>query len=164
MGIKAELIVCGCVPPRSVTHAALKVIPFLDKKDAQQARELEKLYSMTDFLILPTRADCAPNVFREASAFGLPVMTSDTGGIADVVHNGENGYILPFGARGEAFASIIADLYRDEQRYREMMYSSRAAYDERLNWDTWGNRVRDILVQEIGKADHTVAITSLERQ
>ena len=148
MGIKAELTVCGCVPPRGVTHASLRVIPFLSKNDEQQRQELEKLYMMADFFILPTRAEAFGLVLAEANAFGLPVITSETGGVTAVIHDGENGYVLPLEARGEAFATIIADLYRDEDRYHQLVLSSRAAFEERLNWDVWGKAVNAIL-QEI---------------
>ncbi|MFL5587625.1 MAG: glycosyltransferase family 4 protein [Ktedonobacteraceae bacterium] len=148
MGIQAELIVCGSTPPPGITHERLAVIPYLDKNDERQAREIEKLYTLSDFLILPTRADCAPNVFKEANAFGLPVITTDTGGVADVVRNGENGYVLPFEVRGNAYARVIAELYQDEQRYRQLAQSSRAVFDERLNWDAWGKAVHAIM-QEV---------------
>ncbi len=147
-GIQTELIVCGSTPPSDIAHERLTVIPYLDKNDERQAREIEKLYTMSDFLILPTRVDCAPNVFKEANAFGLPIITADTGGVADLVRDGENGYVLPFEARGEAYARVIAELYRDEPRYQQMVQSSRAAYDERLNWDTWAKAVYKIM-QEV---------------
>ena len=148
MGIQAELIVCGSMPPPGIAHERMTVIPYLDKNDERQAREIEELYTMSDFLILPTRADCAPNVFKEANAFGLPVITTDTGGVADVVRDGENGYVLPFEARGNAYARVIAELYQDEQRYWQLAQSSRAAFDERLNWDAWGKAVHAIM-QEV---------------
>ena len=148
MGIETELIVCGTPPPPGITHERMTVIPYLDKDDERQAREIEKLYAMADFLILPARADCAPNVFREANAFGLPVITADTGGISSIICNGENGYMLPLAGRGRNYADLIANVYHDEQRYLRLVQSSRLAFEERLNWDVWGRRVHDILVKE----------------
>ena len=145
MGIQAKLTVCGTTPPPGIAHEHMTVIPYLDKNDEQQAGEIEKLYAMSDFLILPTRADCVPFVLGEAYAFGVPVIIADTGGIADVVRNGENGYVLPYEARGEAYARVIAELYRDEQRYRQLVQSSRATFETYLNWDVWGMTVKNIL-------------------
>ena len=145
LGIATELIVCGSTPPPDVAHERMKVIPYLDKNDERQAREIEKLYAQSDFLLLPTRADCAPNVFKEANAFGLPAITAATGGVADIVRDGENGYALPYEARGDAYALLIADLWRDESRYHQLAQSSRAAYDERLSWDAWAKAVREML-------------------
>ena len=138
MGIQAELTVCGCVPPGKYTHRRMKVIPYLDKNDPVQYHELEQLYLKSDFLLLPTRNECFGLVFCEANAFGLPVITTRTGGVPEVVRDGENGFLLPVSARGRAYAETIAGLYRDEQKYAQLVQSSRAAFDERLNWDTWG--------------------------
>lgn len=145
MGIEAELTVCGCVPPTNITHPSLTVIPFLDKNDERQVHEIEKLYIMSDFLILPTRMEAFGVVFCEAGAFGLPIITTHTGGVPEVVKDSENGFLLPLNARGAAYAEVIAKIYRDEQRYAQMVRSGRAAFDERLNWDAWGMAVKDIL-------------------
>jgi glycosyltransferase involved in cell wall biosynthesis len=145
LGIQAELIVCGCVPPTSFSHERMKVIPFLDKNDETQRKELENLFMTSDFLLLPTRSECYGVVFCEASSYGLPSITTNTGGVSGVIKDGENGFMLPHDARGSAYAEVIAQLYRDEQRYYELVKSSRAAYDERLNWDAWGIAVKRII-------------------
>jgi glycosyltransferase involved in cell wall biosynthesis len=77
----------------------------------------------------------------------MPAITTNTGGVAYVVRDGENGYILPFEARGEAYARVIAGLYQDEQRYLRLVQSSRAAFEERLNWDTWATTVNMLIVE-----------------
>lgn len=152
MGIPAELILCGTTPPAGLVHERMTIIPFLDKNDERQSQEIEKLYAQSDFLLLPTRADCAPNVFKEANAFGVPVITADTGGVSDVVRDGENGYVLPYSARGSEYARLIASIYLDDSRYYELVKSSRAAFDARLSWDAWGKAVRKIVQQVVSPA------------
>lgn len=145
MGIQAELIVCGCTPPGSFIHERLKVIPYLDKKDETQRKELEKLFATSDFLLLPTRSECYGMVFCEASAYGLPSITTDTGGVCGAVTNGENGFMLPLDARGKEYAEVIAKIYSDDQLYAELVLSSRAVFENRLNWDAWGISVKRLL-------------------
>lgn len=149
MGIPSELIVCGCVPPASYRHPHMKIIPFLDKNDPAQNQEFEQLYLSSHFLLLPTRNECFGIVFCEANAFGLPVIATATGGTPETVKDGENGFLLPFAARGDAYASIIADLFHDEQRYSAMVQSSRAAFENRLNWDAWGISVATYITEMI---------------
>ena len=156
MGIEAELTVCGCVPPTGITHPSLTVIPFLDKNDERQVREIEKLYAMADFLILPTRSEAFGIAFCEAGAFGLPVITTHTGGVPEVVRDGENGVLLPLDARGSVYAEVIAKIYQDDQRYTQMVRSGRAAFDERLNWDAWGMAVKDILNGMLAQTNATL--------
>src|SRR5260370_21113533 len=94
-GIQAELIICGCIPPKAFSHERMRIIPYLNRKDPVQRRELEMLYETADFFLLPTRADCTPMVFCEASSFGLPIIAPDIGGVHEIIRDGENGFLLP---------------------------------------------------------------------
>jgi glycosyltransferase involved in cell wall biosynthesis len=145
MGIASELIICGTTPPTPMSHPHITFLPFLDKNNEQQRKQLEQLYLTSDFFLFPTRNECFGIVSGEANAYGLPVITTDTGGVPEVVRNGDNGFLLPLSARGDAYASIIASLYQDDQRYAELSLSSRTAFEQRLNWDSWGRTVNHLL-------------------
>lgn len=149
MGVRAELTICGCVPPHNFSHKNMKVIKFLDKNDLKQGRELANLLMSSDFLLLPTRSECYGIVFCEANAFGLPVITTDTGGVSTIIKNGENGFMLPITARGDEYARIIKELYEDDDRYYKLVRSSRQAYDERLNWDIWAKEVKRLIDEKL---------------
>jgi glycosyltransferase involved in cell wall biosynthesis len=151
MGIQAELIICGSTPPSRFSHRRMKVIPFLDKNDERQRKQLEKLYAMSDFLLVPTRCEAYGLVFCEAGAFGLPCIATDTGGVSEVIRDGENGFVLPYDAGGAEYAQVIAGIYRDDQRYAELVKSSRAAFENQLNWDTWGVAVKNLIAELIGR-------------
>jgi glycosyltransferase involved in cell wall biosynthesis len=145
IGIEAQLVICGSTPPSHVSHERIGVIPFLDQRDRRQRAQLEELYATSDFLILPTRRDCFPHVFCEASAFGLPSLTSNTGAVSEAVRDGENGYVLPYDASGWDYARLIAEVYRDKQRYEALVASSRAAYESRMNWEVWAMSIKRVL-------------------
>jgi glycosyltransferase involved in cell wall biosynthesis len=149
MGIQAELIVCGCVPPTSFSHERMRIIPFLDRRDERQYQELQNLFMTANFFLLPTRRDLFGFVFSEASAFGLPAIATDTGGVSAAIKDGENGFLLPLSAGGSEYAKVIARIYRDKQRYAELVRSSRTAFDERLNWDIWAIEVNKIIGEMI---------------
>jgi glycosyltransferase involved in cell wall biosynthesis len=149
MGIMAELTICGCTPPKQFVHERMHIIPFLDKHDPEHYNRLVQLYLEADFLLLPTRYDCTPIVFGEANAYGLPVITTQTGGVSEVVRDGENGFVLPLDAHGDEYAKVIASVYQDDERYTRLVCTSRAAYDERLNWDAWGKSMNTILSEMV---------------
>lgn len=137
-GVKAHLTVCGTTPPGGLSHERMRTIPFLDKSDALQRQELVDLFLKSDFLLLPTRSECFGVVFCEASAFGLPIITTDTGGVAGAVRDGDNGILLPESARGAQYAEVIRELHEDPRRYGELVRGGRDAFEDRLNWDAWG--------------------------
>lgn len=143
-GIPARLIVCGCIPPASFSHPYLEVIPFLNKNKPEDHDRFVQLLSTIHFLILPTRADCSLLVACESNAYGVPAISTDTGGVSDVVKDGVNGYCLPYEAGGDQYGRLIAELYQDKQRYHALIASSRQRYEEELNWDKWAERFREI--------------------
>jgi glycosyltransferase involved in cell wall biosynthesis len=145
LGIDAELTVVGCTPPAGVHHQRLRVVPFLDKSVDRERDELERLYRTSHFLLLPTRNEAYGIVFCEASAYALPVVSTDTGGVSGVVRHDETGFLLPQHARGDAYADALASIYRDRARYRSMVLASREAFEARLNWDSWGRSVSQII-------------------
>jgi len=147
MGIDTDLIICGSIPPASISHPNMTVIPFLDKNDDHQRHELEMLYQKADFLIVPSRQEAFGIVFCEASAYGIPSLTASTGGTSDAVYNGKNGFILPYDARGQAYAEIIAEIYGDDSRYSQLVKSSRRVFEDLLNWNHWGTSVQQLLLQ-----------------
>ena len=146
MGIDAELTICGEPPPDGQPlPASVKVMGMLDKSRPKQSERLLRSFRESHFFVLPTRADCTPIACSEACAFGLPVMTTDTGGLPTIVENGVNGFRLPRTASGTHFAEKIAEIWRDAPRYRSLVESTRKRYDEHLNWDTWATRMIEIL-------------------
>lgn len=67
---------------------------------------LRKLYQSCDLLVLPTLADCFSIAALEAMACGLPVIISRTGGVPEIVIDGETGILVPPG-RGDSLLAAI---------------------------------------------------------
>jgi glycosyltransferase involved in cell wall biosynthesis len=149
-GLDAELVVCGCSPPDGWSSEDARIVPFLDKNDPAQRRQLSTLLAESAFLFVPTRADCFPIVFCEASAYGLPVVATAVGGVPEAVRDGENGLLLCAEAQPEAYADAIEAAFRDEARYERLIASTRRAFDERLNWDAWGRDIAEAMRALLG--------------
>lgn len=142
-GYDVKLKVVGCVPPQSAE--LMEVIPFLDKNKPADYQRLKDILASSDFLFVPTRAECYGIVFCEASAYGLPSITTATGGVTSIVKEGVNGYALPTDATAAAYADTIEPLLRDPERMRQLQQSSRKRYEESLTWALWQNQLHEIL-------------------
>lgn len=59
--------------------------------------EVSVYLSAANIFVLPTRFEGWPNVFFEAMSCGLPVVTTDICGNSEIVTQGENGFLVPFG-------------------------------------------------------------------
>ncbi len=71
-------------------------------------RNIEKYYAASDIFVLPTLYDAFANVCLEAMACGLPVITTDFNGVADLILDSENGYIIKTQKADELAARIKA--------------------------------------------------------
>ncbi len=145
LGIPAALTIVGCRPPKGFSHPNLRVFPFLNKNVEHEREQLNRLYREASFFILPTRSECFSIALCEANSFGLPVVSTETGGLPELVRSGVNGFLLPLEARGDQYASKISEIYSDRVLYQALRESSRGQFESRLNWDAWGERVKDIL-------------------
>ncbi len=145
MGIDSELVFLGCVPPAGFDHEKMQVIPFLNKNIPEEQQKFSQLLLNSHFLLFPTRADCSPFVICEANAFGLPVITTDVGGIPTIIQNGKNGYTLPLDASGEDYANLIAQNLSDSSHYQQLVLASRQEYETRLNWARWADSVSPLI-------------------
>lgn len=143
-GIKARLTICGCEPPAGVSHPYMDVIPFLNKNLPEHHARFTELLSSVHFLLVPTRADCSLLVACEANAYGVPAITTETGGVPGIVHDGINGYCVPYSAEGWMYATLIAELFADKEKYHELIKSSRDRFENELNWDKWAENVKEL--------------------
>jgi len=60
---------------------------------AAAQQDVKPFYAMSDALVLPTLYDPFPNVVLEAMACGLPVITSNKSGAAEILKEGESGFV-----------------------------------------------------------------------
>ncbi len=151
-GLNPHLHIIGCVPPHDLSiEKNITITPFIDKNNSEGSRQLHNIFLQTDFLLLPTRAECAGIVFSEASAYGIPSITTDTGGVRTYVQDGVNGFALPLQAGAEIYTEKISRLLAEKETLQRLKLSARKLYDEHLNWDQWGRQFQQIaerLVQE----------------
>jgi len=151
-GLPCELTIVGCkIPPQVKVPAQVKTVGFVEKFSEAGAKIMEKLYAESHFFLLPTRADCTPHVFSEANCYGLPVLTTATGGIPSIVENGVNGFCIPMGEDllPQLARNVLATMSSAEA-YRALARSSRREYVDRLNWTTSGRQTRELIMSCLG--------------
>jgi glycosyltransferase involved in cell wall biosynthesis len=150
-GVNVELTVCGCNPPES-RHPNMIVIPFLNKNNEADLNRLYQIMMDSHFLMVPSRSDCTPIVFCEANAFGMPVLTTDIGGITSVIRDGVNGHTFSLDAPFADYSQLILSYFNKSLDYASIVKSSREYYDSNLNWDKWGTSLNDIITELVYKS------------
>ena len=147
-GTPAKLVIIGAQPKLSpVEQAVCELVGPINKSDDNQLAKMKRCFLEAHFLILPTKADITPIVMSEGAFFGLPTVASDIFGIPDVVADNVSGKLFPVGTSAHLYADWIAGASRDKDRYRELALAARRIYNERLNQQSVGRRLAEILRQ-----------------
>jgi glycosyltransferase involved in cell wall biosynthesis len=145
-GLPSSLTVIGCRPDLGREGAeGVRVRGFLRKGGAQWRSD----WLASDFLLLPTRADCTPVVFSEAASFGVPVLTTAVGGTSSVVRDGVTGFLFAPGAPPGEIADRILRSKRDGAAYALLARSARREYEQRLNWPRATAAIVDLLAEAV---------------
>jgi glycosyltransferase involved in cell wall biosynthesis len=91
--------------------------------------QIEQVYAEADVFCLPTSAEGMPNALLEAMGCGLPVVTTDLPGTADIVRNDVEGFLLPQATDQELatrIAGCLVQYSRDPALYRRHSQAARA--------------------------------------
>ena len=94
--------------------------------------EIKWPLSAADVFVLSTSNEGWANVFLEAMACCLPVVTTDVGGNAEVVSKPELGTIVPFGERMALRDALQAALSQEWDRDLIRAYAEENAWDNRI--------------------------------
>src|SRR6266404_565166 len=109
-----RLTVAGCIVPETqvrkyfsaATQSALTVLPFVSRS------EIAHLYAEHEIFVLPSLMEGMPLVLLEAMASGLPVITSESCGMTDLVEDSHDGlFVIP--GNTDSLVSAILRLCQD---------------------------------------------------
>ena len=145
-GIKSNLFITGIsnLPSQYKNLPYIKNLGFFNKNNPEEYQFYIKIISNSHILLLPTKAECAGIIFSEASAYGLPIFTYNTGGIGNYVIDGINGYKLPLHSNEIDFTNTIITCIKHNE-LEKLHYGGINLYHSTLNWKTWANRFKEIM-------------------
>jgi glycosyltransferase involved in cell wall biosynthesis len=95
----------------------------------QPHEELYKWLSAADVFSLVTSNEGWANVFLEAMACGLPVVTTDVGGNPEVIINDDLGFLIKLGDEEQLTKAIADALGKRWDRERIISYAKRNSWD-----------------------------------
>lgn len=92
---------------------------------------------------MPSRTDSFGITYLEAWLYGIPVIAARTWGVMDVVTNGEDGFVVPFGDDAE-LARAMMQLIDHPAQAKEMGIRGRDKVYRNHTWDQKNRKVSDI--------------------
>lgn len=99
-------------------------------------------YQNADVFVMPSEYEALGCVYLEAMACGLPVIACENQGIAELIVNGVNSYLVP-PRKPEAIADILEELMNDTEKYNCI---SKSALDsvKKMTWDQSAQQLEQI--------------------
>jgi starch synthase len=91
--------------------------------------------------VLPTFYEALPKVVVEAMACGKPVVATRTGGIPELVDDGETGLLVSFG-NPEELAGRLISLLEDEEIMTSMGRKGRERVEKMFTWHAVAERIK----------------------
>jgi len=133
------LIVGGDSPEGNIKNRLQEQVKTLKLEDhvrflgAYPSEQLKQPLSAADVFVLATANEGWANVFLEAMACGLPVITTDVGGNKEVVNSLELGIVVPFADPEALLSALLAALEKDWQASEIIRYAQQNSWDSRVS-------------------------------
>lgn len=116
--------------------------------------QIAALYREADLMLNPSLADNMPNSLLEAMASGVPVVTTDVGGIPYLVEDGVHALLVPPAEPGKMAAASLAIL--DDAALRHRLVQAGRELVEQFTWNRiaqrWACVYGDVLGETSGEA------------
>jgi glycosyltransferase involved in cell wall biosynthesis len=81
-----------------------------------EVADIARLYREADVVLNPSRADNTPNSLLEAAACGVPIVSTNVGGVPYLVEHGQSAWLVPVDEPTEMAAGLAQVLQNDELR------------------------------------------------
>jgi glycosyltransferase involved in cell wall biosynthesis len=141
-----SLTVAGCLATPDVVkgyfeaecRSRLSVVPFVKRVD------MPKLYADHDVFVFPSLMEGMPLTLLEAMASGMPAITTCTSGMADVIEDGYNGFLVS-PADAPALAESIRQLVGSAE-LRKRIGQNAQETTRRYTWENISQRVERVLL------------------
>jgi glycosyltransferase involved in cell wall biosynthesis len=113
-------------------------------------REVARLLSASDLLLLPSRADNLPYAALEAQACGCPVLAARVGGIPESIEEKRTGWLFEPDTQGDALASRVGEIAAlPATQLEEMRGAARAHCLRHFSLETFAAAYRRLFEERI---------------
>ncbi|MGH2395669.1 MAG: glycosyltransferase family 4 protein [bacterium] len=134
-GLTPSVTIVGEGEQRKRLEALAEGLPNVHFTGAMLHEQIPEILSSGTIFVLSSidldgQAEGIPTVLMEAMAAGLPIVTTDAGGVTELVRHRINGVIVPQRS-ASALATAIKELLQDEASRRHMGDTNRARAAEK---------------------------------
>jgi glycosyltransferase involved in cell wall biosynthesis len=141
-GLTMTFAGCGCPAETILSFFGAKLSSTIRVEPVVPAERIHQLFAVHDVFLFPSLLEGLPSVLLEAMASGMPVVTTETCGMPDVVEDEHNGLlVLPADAQSiEVSVLRLASSCELRQRLGKAAQESMRRY----TWERSGRLLEDL--------------------
>jgi len=138
-GLRMTFAGCGAPAEEIQNFLGQELAQCIEVRPVTPAESMPDLYLEHDVLLFPSLVEGLPTVLLEAMATGMPVITTETCGMPDVVENEYNGLLIQ-PADSAAIESAVARL-AGSRELRERLGTTARETMRRYTWERAGRQL-----------------------
>jgi glycosyltransferase involved in cell wall biosynthesis len=96
--------------------------------------EMERVYNMSKVLMITSRFEGLPTTILESLACETPVITSNVGGVSELIESNNNGFFVNFNRFDNSVEKIL-DIVNDSNKLKKMGEKGREIIKNNYSWD-----------------------------
>lgn len=139
----------GVSPEEIWRYFGEDLAPHVIVRDVVLADRMQELYAEHDIFVFPSLMEGLPSVLLEAMAGGMPVITTETCGMPDVVEHEFNGLLIP-PADAKALEEAVVRLADSEQLRCRLGNAARETM-HRYSWENSARRLEELYLTVLGR-------------
>ena len=105
--------------------------------------KIPEILSETDILLFPSLSDGFGFAAAEGMAAGCPVIASENSGIADLIEDGINGYVIPIQSTEALYEKML--WFVDNREKIQTMSDNAVRTIKKMTWEQYNQKILDIL-------------------
>jgi glycogen(starch) synthase len=111
--------------------------------------DLRATVAAADVAVVPSLYEPFGFVALEAMCLGTPLVAARSGGLAEIVRDGETGWLVPPGDPA-ALAARVVDVLSDPRAAARAVASAQKDVTERFSWTAIAERTRAAYARRVG--------------
>jgi N-acetyl-alpha-D-glucosaminyl L-malate synthase BshA len=123
--IPSKLLLVGDGPERPMAEALCRELNLCDEiRFVGKQQDMEEIFAIADLFLLPSEYESFGLSALEAMAGGAPVVSTNVGGLPEIITPGENGFMANIGDTGQ-MAQYAIDILKDENTLKRFKANAR---------------------------------------
>ena len=123
--------------------------------------QMPQVYRGADMFVLPSENETLGQVYIEAMASGIPVIGTNVGGIPEIIHHGENGFLSALND-ASMLAGQITQLLEDEKLRKSFIEKGLKTVRTRFGMHKLTRELFDYYAQIVAKSRGAVSFGNIE--